>query len=213
MQPTGENDIIPHDDTRERLRRAAAQWRGVTALEDESSTTTSPTTTPVLLTPGGFPSSSPIHLTPLTRSAFHSALSLSVDPSLRPPSYAVHAARSIPSSSFITPFTSTITPSTAYLSDPLNAYAHLSMPKPFVHLIGPPLDLALDARQTGNQSRFVRSGCRPNAILRPVLCPRKKRSMSAQRVEDDAEPEDEDALTFGILALRDLKAHEEVGVG
>ncbi|KAF9802748.1 hypothetical protein IEO21_09824 [Rhodonia placenta] len=226
VQPTGEDehvdidepwshsyvsidkDIIPHNNTRDRLRRAAPQWRGVTALEGESSTATSPTTTPVLLTYDGFPSSSPIHLTPLTRSAFHPALSLSVDPSLRPPSYAV--SRSIPSSSFITPFMSTIIPSTTYLSDPLNAYAHLSMPKSFVHLIGPPLDLALDARQTGNQSRFVRSGCRPNAVLRAVLCPRIKRSMSAQRVVDDGEPEDEDALTFGIFALRDLKAHEEV---
>lgn len=34
------------------------------------------------------------------------------------------------------------------------------MPKPFVHLLGPPLDLA------GNHGRFASSGCRPNAILR-----------------------------------------------
>ena len=30
----------------------------------------------------------------------------------------------------ITPYTSTITPSSTYLSDPLNTYAHLGMPKP-----------------------------------------------------------------------------------
>ena len=48
---------------------------------------------------------------------------------------------------------------------------------PFVHLIPPPLSLALDARQAGNEARFARSGCRPNAVLRPVLC-RKKRKFS-----------------------------------
>ena len=44
------------------------------------------------------------------------------------------------------------------------------MPKPFVHLLGPPLDLALDSRLAGNHGRFARSGCRPSAILRPLLC-------------------------------------------
>lgn len=69
------------------------------------------------------------------------------------------------------------------------------------YLIGPSLYLALDARQTGIQSRSMHGGCRCNAILRPVLSPRKKRSMSAQRVEDDVEHEDEDALTLGLLRL------------
>ena len=32
--------------------------------------------------------------------------------------------------------------------------------------------MALDARSTGNEGRFARSGCRPNAILRPMLCRR-----------------------------------------
>ena len=38
------------------------------------------------------------------------------------------------------------------------------MPKPFVHLSGPPLrlDVALDARITGHEAHFLRSGSRPN---------------------------------------------------
>ena len=87
--------------------------------------------------------------------------------------------------------------------DPLNAYAHLGMPKPFVHLFGPPLDVALDARITGDKSRFVRNGCRPNAVLRPIFCQSKQAAKS----------EDEDAIKFGIFALRDLKANEEVVLG
>jgi uncharacterized protein len=70
--------------------------------------------------------------------------------------------------------------------------AHLGMPKPFVHLFGPPLDLVLDSRLAGNHGRFARRACRPNAILRPLRC------------------DDSDSLGFGVFALRDLKANEEV---
>ncbi|KAI5117716.1 hypothetical protein M0805_006520 [Coniferiporia weirii] len=39
----------------------------------------------------------------------------------------------------IAPFMSTMVPSAAYLADPLNAYAHMGMPMPHVHLVPPPL--------------------------------------------------------------------------
>lgn len=165
-------DIIPHPETRDKLRNKARQWRGVTAISN-------PLPAPTTIQP--IPPQHP-HL-------------------IRPPSYALHTTSPIPSSSFITPYPSTITPSSTYLSDPLNAYAHLGMPKPFVHLVGGPYDLTLDARVTGSESRWVRSGCRPNSVLRPVLCKDKDRA-------DDAE-----MLTFGVFALRDLKANEEIILG
>ncbi|KIL59822.1 hypothetical protein M378DRAFT_168826 [Amanita muscaria Koide BX008] len=172
-------DIIPHDDTREKLSRQAHHWRGITALDDQPSKTA---------------------LQPLPSSSFSNpALSLCTNPSVRPPSYVVHTSASIPSEHLIAPYKSTITPSSSYLSDPLNSYAHLGMPKPFVHLFGHPLDLALDSRITGNSARFVRSGCRPNAVLRPFLCPGPNKP-----------PE---TLSFGIFALKDLKANEEVVLG
>ena len=34
----------------------------------------------------------------------------------------------------------------------------------------PPLDVVLDARRVGNEGRFARSGCWPNAVVRPVIC-------------------------------------------
>ena len=34
----------------------------------------------------------------------------------------------------------------------------------------PPLDIVLDARRVGNEGRFARSGCWPNAVVRPVIC-------------------------------------------
>ncbi|KAF8627262.1 hypothetical protein AX15_004454 [Amanita polypyramis BW_CC] len=171
------HDIVPHQDTREKLRRQAQHWRGITALEDHQGHKTA--------------------VRPLPPSSFsHPTLSLYTNPSVRPPSYAVHTSTSIPSDHLITPYTSTIAPSSSYLSDPLNSYAHLGMPKPFVHLIGPPLDVSLDSRTAGNSARFVRNGCRPNAVLRPFLCKNKSESLS-----------------FGVFALRDIKVNEEVVLG
>ena len=169
------HDIVPSAETREKLRQQAHHWRGVTALHDPLPRTA---------------------IRPLPPSSFANPARASV----RPPAYAVHASQPIPADGLVAPYTSTITPSAAYLSDPLNSYAHLGMPKPFVHLIGPPLDLSLDSRIAGNSARFVRNGCRPNAVLRPFLCPRD------QHKQDDT-------LSFGVFALRDLKANEEVVLG
>lgn len=199
-----EQDVVPHQYTRDKLKRLAQHWRGITALNAPSDDPA----TPVMLTPEAFPSTPQTSLHPLPRSTFsHPTLSSNMNPSVRPPSYTVRTTQPIPSSALIAPYTSTIIPSTVYLSDPLNSYAHLGMPKPFVHLMGPPLDLALDARLAGNGARFVRSGCRPNAVLRPMLCKQAK----AADLRGPAIPDD--TLTFGVFALRDLKAHEEIVLG
>ena len=75
----------------------------------------------------------------------------------------IRTADPISSNRLITDYKSSLTPSSSYLSDPL-------MPKIFVHLFGPPLYLAMDSRLASNHGRFARSGCRPNAIFRPLLC-------------------------------------------
>ena len=36
--------------------------------------------------------------------------------------------------------------------------------------MGPPVGVALDARQVGNKGQFMRIRCCPNVVLRPVLC-------------------------------------------
>ncbi|KAH8989042.1 hypothetical protein EDB86DRAFT_2008934 [Lactarius hatsudake] len=203
-------DIVPHQETRDNLRRQAKHWRGVSALSHPPFPPGPLDNTPVVLsTP---PSTSPTSIRPLPHSSFsHPVLSSHTNPSVRPPSYSMHTIQPILSSKLITPFTSTIIPSSAYLSDPLNAYAHHGMPKPFVHLFGPPLDVALDARITGNEARFVRSGCRPNAVLRPMICSPTKGT--DQRDPSSSKCRDSETLTFGVFALRDIKANEEVVLG
>jgi len=48
-----------------------------------------------------------------------------------------------------------------------------------------------------NEGRFVRTGCRPNAVLTPVLYEQKE----------------EETIGFGVFALRDLKVVEEIVLG
>ncbi|KAG6856691.1 hypothetical protein H0H87_001732 [Tephrocybe sp. NHM501043] len=164
--------------TRARLLDAAQHWRGVSALQ--------PYVPP------------PPHATALAPLAPHTA-------TVTPPAYTLTTTTPLPASALIAPYTAAITPSAAYVADPLNAYAHLGMPKPFVHLLARPWDIALDARQVADSqgARWVRSGCRPNAVLRPVLCP--------QSSTDHNPPQD--SLGFALFALRDLKAGEEVVLG
>ena len=137
-------DVVPNREARQRLERAARGWRGVTALDLPEGELHPPGTVLQPLPPS-FLSRSP-----------HSICS---NPHVRPPSFSLHTAQPVPRSAMITPYPSTVLPSSTYLSDPLNAYAHLGMPKPFVHLIRSPLDLALNSRITGNEARFARSGC------------------------------------------------------
>ncbi|KDR68990.1 hypothetical protein GALMADRAFT_77771, partial [Galerina marginata CBS 339.88] len=197
-------DIIPNDETRTKLRRQAQHWRGITAV-----------------------TASPVPPT----STHNPLLSFHTHPGVLPPTYGLHTTLPIPASRLITPYTSTITPSASYLADPLNAYAHLGMPKPYVHLVGPPLDVALDARGAGGEGRFVRNGCRPNAVLRPVLCAgagvgaggkenvkegKKSPQPSGKGKERAIDPDADSSgstLSFGVFALRDLKAGEEVVLG
>jgi len=79
------------------------------------------------------------------------------------------------------------------------------------------LGVALDARQVGNEGRFVRSGCRPNAVLRLVLCEReleKEKGKEKEKENIGVEKENmEETLGFGVFALRDLKVGEEIVLG
>lgn len=63
---------------------------------------------------------------------------------------------------------------------------------------------------TGDEGRFVRSGCRPNAVLRPVVCTAPKEGKDSWSTGSKG---DSEMLKFGVFALRDLKANEEVVLG
>ena len=97
------------------------------------------------------PTPAPIAVTEFPLSTIHNALLLSSNPYVLPPVHEVHATQPIASNHLIVHYLSRITRSASYLADPLNSYAHLRMPRPFVHSMEPLLGNALDA-------------------LRPMLC-------------------------------------------
>ncbi|KAJ7714906.1 hypothetical protein B0H16DRAFT_511893 [Mycena metata] len=242
-----EDDIVPHANTQRKLRAYAATWRGVSALSP------APTETASLAqghTPFVFPAPPAAHptlLQPIVPSSHSSASCIypfgvgapssstpSVSTSFLPPTFALHTASPAPPRTLLARYPALITPSSAYLAAPTNGYAHAGLPKRFVHLVGPPLDLALDARGSGGRGRWVRSGCWPNAEVRAFVCPspgeggrggRRRGGGDAgggegrdgeRRGEGEGEGgggEDECRTHFGIFATRALREGEEIVVG
>ncbi|ORX36115.1 hypothetical protein BD324DRAFT_652018 [Kockovaella imperatae] len=116
----------------------------------------------------------------------------------RPAVYGVFVNERIASGAFAGEFRGSIVDCETYRKDPINQYAGLGIPKPFVRSVGPPLNLIIDARGYGNELRFTRSGCHPNVVLRPLMW-RK----------ETGEPR----LKFGLFASRAIDKNEELILG
>jgi uncharacterized protein len=84
-----------------------------------------------------------------------------------------------------------------YKSDPINQYSTLQRPKPYV-LFAPPdsLDLYVDSRLYGNDARYVRRSCFPNARIALICVP-------------DA---DERGIHFGLFASKNIKTRDEITI-
>ncbi|KAH7882104.1 hypothetical protein F5I97DRAFT_1939572 [Phlebopus sp. FC_14] len=186
-------DSYPHPSTHAHLLRVARAWRGVTALNPPSPLNP-PRTHPYLITSNtNFP-----------------------DPMAPDPSDSKLEAPTIPAATLLAPYTASIVPTSAYLADPLNGYAHLGMGKPQVRLVGGGWGVGVDARQGGFESesrekerkaRWARCGCWPNAVMRPVICPPDSDDATS---DSDTDPT---TLSFALFALRDLRADEEIVLG
>jgi hypothetical protein len=91
-------------------------------------------------------------------------------------------------------------------------------------MLAAPLEVVLDARVVGGASRFVRSGCWPNTVLRSVITKKDKRKKVRKTITDLADdvemtgiPVEVDEgsdleVHFGIFTLRELEEGEEVVV-
>ncbi|KAJ7839726.1 hypothetical protein B0H14DRAFT_2158058, partial [Mycena olivaceomarginata] len=202
-----EDDIIPHAATQRKLRAYAAQWRGVSALEP------TPPTHTLGHTPFVFGGAPPAPHPTLLHPSFPSAAATY---SAVPPTYALHTALPAPPHTLLARYPALITPTSAYLRAPPNGYAHAGAPKRFVHLVGPPLDVALDARGAGGRGRWVRSGCWPNAEVRAFVCDGSDAQAGkgkGKKREGRDEEDDVPQTQFGIFATRALKQGEEIVVG
>ena len=117
----------------------------------------------------------------------------------RPALYGVYADEPISTGSFVGDFRGEIVDCETYRRDPINQYPGLGMPKPYVRSIGPPVNLMIDARGYGCELRYIRSGCHPNVVIRPLLW----------RHSDSHVPK----LKFGVFASTDIGKKEEIVLG
>ncbi|KDN46282.1 SET domain-containing protein, partial [Tilletiaria anomala UBC 951] len=127
--------------------------------------------------------------------------------------HGLFAEQFIPAGSFIMEFKGELSSADSYRRDPRNMYDLIGCTKPHVHILPPPLNIVIDARRFGNEVRFARYSCHPNAVIRPILfrkLPLDPSSGGAAGLQEaDIEPE----LLFGLFAIGDISKMHEITVG
>ncbi|KAL4077407.1 hypothetical protein J3A83DRAFT_4087520 [Scleroderma citrinum] len=205
-------DVYPDPSTHARLLKVAKAWRGITALTPPVPVSAPPTT----LYAGPSTSTS---TTPPAPTSTSTSTSISIPTPTPTSTHRTTTPHTIPSNTLLAPYTATIRPTSAYLADPLNGYAHLGMGKPQVRLVGGGWCVGVDGRELGGdpgKARWARCGCWPNAVVRPVICrgARKRKKKGEGGHENGNRKEtDETTLSFALFALRDLRADEEIVLG
>ena len=130
-----------------------------------------------------------------THKTIRQSIAQKSDPeSFAPRHYGLFAGEPINETSFITEITGHLGIQHIYRNDPINQFSTLQRPKAFVHFAPPlTLELYIDARQVGNEARYVRKSCFPNARVALFIVPHQ-------------------GLHFGLFATRNIKAREEITV-
>lgn len=103
---------------------------------------------------------------PVTATYVPTSNQASTCPYPHPTVHALFATNAIASGTYIAPVRGQVVSLERYRADPLNQYSLLGIPKQGVRLLSQPWSLAIDSRMFGNEIRFARSGCHPNAAMR-----------------------------------------------
>ena len=125
----------------------------------------------------------------------------------RPSMYGLYADNPVAKGDFIGEVLGEVVAGERYRKEPINQYRSLGVPKPGVRALPAPLNLIIDQRGFGNESRFARNSCHPNAVIRPVVFRQKPAGASA----GDASA-NEPTLLFGLFASREIRGREEISV-
>jgi hypothetical protein len=153
------------------------------------------------LTP--FTSAEPVFLTSSQPTSLVRVKEIKPPPHQHTPTYGVLATGPIAKGALVLEYRCALSDAHAYMSNKAHQYALLGTGTKYVRLVPAPLDICLDTRVMGNEGRFIRCGCWPNAVVRPFIS-----------VEGAAEDQDEEAeARFGVFALRELGLGEEVVLG
>lgn len=147
---------------------------------------------------------------PQTFTASHPTISTSLLRPVypRPSMYALFADIPIRKGDFIGEVLGEVFAGEKYRNDPINQYRSLGAPKPSVRGLSAPLDLVIDQRGFGNETRFARNGCHSNSVVRPIIF---SKTASSAGLDDDAATE-EPVINFGLFASREIRGREEISV-
>lgn len=127
----------------------------------------------------------------------------------RPTVYGVFTSESFETGTFLGEYLGELIDPTAYRQDPINQYTLLGLPKPHVHALGPPINLMIDARNYGSPLRFVRNGCHPNAVIRPIVWRTPSSSSSSSSSSSEGTPK----IAFGLFTSRPIPPRTEIILG
>lgn len=109
----------------------------------------------------------------------------------------VFADTFIPANQFLTEITGDIILKSEYKFDPRNDFVMLGTPRSHVFFY-PTIDLCVDARSRGNDARFVRRSCHPNAELRGILVPNAAKDHTVH---------------LGLFTKSDIQKGQEITIG
>lgn len=104
---------------------------------------------------------------------------------------------SVPANRFLTEIYGDITLKSEYKFDPDNNFAMLGTTCPHVFFY-PTLDLCVDARYRGNEARFIRRSCHPNAELRSII---------------PLQAKGDQTIRLGVFAKDDIVKGQEITIG
>ncbi|CAD6904693.1 unnamed protein product [Tilletia controversa] len=138
----------------------------------------------------------------------------------RPTMHGLYTDVAISAGTFIGEYRGEIASADAYRADPINQYAALGTTKPHVHILPPPMNIAIDARRYGTETRFARPSCHPNSVLRPIVlrAPTNDEAPAGEPKEDASstaaqKPKEETEMLFGLFAVSDINRGHEITLG
>ncbi|ORY88748.1 hypothetical protein BCR35DRAFT_258249, partial [Leucosporidium creatinivorum] len=141
----------------------------LSTIYDSSPFLTLPSLPPTLPTAVKPLPSTAFYLNPPTASSYiPTSTQAPLCPYPRPTTHALFATTSIPAGTYIAPVKGQVISLEDYYADSRNQYPSLGVPKQGVRFLPHPFEAAVDGRMFGNEVRFARSGCHPNAVVRVI---------------------------------------------
>lgn len=179
-------NIIRNKLVKQTMKEAREQWQANAGGDPDDATVSVDAS--LLL-----PTIPKVSVRPLWKSLSHAGGTAQNDPSVRK---GVFAEIHVPENRFLLEINGEILIKSAYKCDPASLYPLLHTPEDHLFFY-PSLDLLIDSRHFGNDSRFVRRSCHPNAQIKCIAL---------------SHNDDDQTMHMGLFTLEDVDKGEEISI-